>query len=361
MYFDIDKIIAPDLNAQPEGDRIFSFDLFLSHRQHDSPVRYIESLELLGARVAWDNNLDLRDRRVLLMVSRAMADSRCIALYVSPQYTDSPWCKAEYLTALQSEDRFSIDRMVVILENETATTRVPSPLVTHPRFISNQFGLDATASHVLTANRLSLAGATKLRSLQDVRRSIGLDIELLDVEEKLYLLEQRLRAWLEVGGIPPTAAEKERSIYTAILLANSQFSELEHILREMVDLTLRSFINFAPRQDFSDATLARVVAIGDLVVAAFDESLTRKDAIACSEWMYDFMLLPLLLPISRDCSRLAATETYNALCNRLVHTSQKKFVPIYRTVGKAVGLYPGNAEEIVAHAFQRILIVENDA
>jgi len=84
---DLDRFLA--VSPEPvDPDRIFTFDLFLSHRHYDVPVGLIAAFEEQGVKVAWDLGLDLRDRRIIQAVDRAMSRSRSLALYVSNNYED---------------------------------------------------------------------------------------------------------------------------------------------------------------------------------------------------------------------------------------------------------------------------------
>ena len=82
---------------------MFPHDLFISHRRFDLPNAMVEAISACGANVTWDHDLDLRDRRVLQGIARAMRRARFVALYVSDMFEDSPWCRAEYLNALWVE------------------------------------------------------------------------------------------------------------------------------------------------------------------------------------------------------------------------------------------------------------------
>jgi hypothetical protein len=357
MILDLDRLLAVE-EPSPDGDRIFHFDVFISHRRFDLPAAFLESLSDLGVIISWDNDLDLRDRRIIHAVSRAMECSRYIALYVSEQYTDSPWCKAEYLSARQFELRFGYSRVLVILESARSTSNLPSALASQPTFLADEPGTATLAAYLISGNSKSKCDQKLLEAKNSSKGHLGPDTDLLETAEQLNLLEQRLQYWLEVGGIPSSVSELGRRTRQVMQLTGTPYTELEDILRDVKRYTLRSTINFAPTEEHTDAALQHLVGIGELVVQAFDNPITRPDADRSSEWLYDFILLPLLLPIMRDSMRRLALAVYRDICLRLETTSLRAHVPVYRMVAEAVALYPGNVDSILHHALVRLLQAE---
>lgn len=94
MIVDLDRWLADETEREAEG-RVFPHDMCISHRRFDLPNVLVETLSACGVNVVWDCDLDLRDRRVMQGVARAMRRSRFVVLYVSDAYIDSPWCRAE--------------------------------------------------------------------------------------------------------------------------------------------------------------------------------------------------------------------------------------------------------------------------
>ena len=82
MIVNLDRWLADETEREAES-RIFPHDMFISHRRYDLPHSLVKSLSTSGVNVVWDCDLDLRDRRVMQGVARAMRRSRFVALYVS--------------------------------------------------------------------------------------------------------------------------------------------------------------------------------------------------------------------------------------------------------------------------------------
>lgn len=357
MIFDLDKLLTVE-KPVPEGDRIFHYEVFISHRRFDLSSPFVQTISELGVRVSWDNDFDLRDRRIIHAVSQALESSRYIMLYVSDHYSDSLWCKAEYLSAIQFEKRFSCSRVLIVLESARATCKIPITLASHPRFSADDKGMANLASHVIAGNLRSTCDAILLDECVSSKRLLGLDINLLELPEQMNILQQRLEYWVGVGGTPQSATERDQRTRKAMKLTGSQFTELEHILRDVQRCTLRSTINFLPTEDHSEATLKHLVAIAELVVISFKLPLTCDDSVATAEWLYQFILIPLLLSIISDSTRRRALAVYNDICDQLEGTSECAFVPIYRIVAEAVAVYPGNVDSIIEHAQVQLLLVE---
>lgn len=91
---------------QPDTDRVFSCDAFISHKWRDpASDELLEDLRLHGLEVWHDGHQNLADRRVLQKVSQALVHSRTLVVCCSSSFADSVWCRAEYLSALNSGAR----------------------------------------------------------------------------------------------------------------------------------------------------------------------------------------------------------------------------------------------------------------
>jgi len=88
MILNLDRWLAVEQERVADG-RVFPHDLFISHRRFDLPTDLVDALSTTGVNTVWDCDLDLRDRRVVQGVGRAMRRSRFVALYVSDRYVDS--------------------------------------------------------------------------------------------------------------------------------------------------------------------------------------------------------------------------------------------------------------------------------
>src|SRR5262245_23277035 len=108
------------------GDRVFPYDAFLSHNRNDNSTQLAQRLEKGGMRIWHDENADLRDRRVISNVAKALRRSRFVVVCIGPSFNDSVWLKAEYRLALELEKRAKITRVVVATSE--GGTSVPSEL-----------------------------------------------------------------------------------------------------------------------------------------------------------------------------------------------------------------------------------------
>jgi hypothetical protein len=96
------------------SDRAFYFDAFLSHNSEDSFAQALaQSLRDLGVRVWFNESADMRSRRVVERITKALNNSRYIVVCVGPNFRDSPWVKAEYLNALRSEKEADGSRVIL--------------------------------------------------------------------------------------------------------------------------------------------------------------------------------------------------------------------------------------------------------
>lgn len=146
MIYDLDQLIQRDATQEHSDDRLFAFDLFISHRRFDRPVECIKPLARHDVRAVWDHDLDMRDMRVVHAINRAMQQSRYIGLFVSDGYTDSDWCKAEYLGAVTFEEQYGVSRALVILQLRRGIRRIPPQLRMARRFMMTDAGLTKLAN-----------------------------------------------------------------------------------------------------------------------------------------------------------------------------------------------------------------------
>ncbi len=176
QFLDLDQAF-PRAWVDAEGCRVFQFDAFLSHNRDDGSERLLSALSDRGV-VAWhDGNADLRDRKVLNAVGRAIDASRTIVLCAGAAFRDSHWVQAEYLPALKVEENGHLTR-VVIAELEPGGGALPGPLRHCPRFACSQ--TDQLAEFLIGQNRLpsepgeaATSPASRPRNYQELRSSAG--------------------------------------------------------------------------------------------------------------------------------------------------------------------------------------------
>jgi hypothetical protein len=174
QVLDLDQAF-PRAWVDAEGCRAFQFDAFLSHNRDDGSERLLSALSDRGV-VAWhDGNADLRDRKVLNAVGRAIDASRTIVLCAGAAFRDSHWIQAEYLPALKVEGNGHLTR-VVIAELEPGGGALPGPLRHCPRFACSQ--TDQLAEFLIGQNRLpsepgeaATSPASRPRNYQELRSS----------------------------------------------------------------------------------------------------------------------------------------------------------------------------------------------
>ena len=136
QVLDLDEVF-PRAWVDAEGCRAFQFDAFLSHNRDDGSERLLSALSDRGV-VAWhDGNADLRDRKVMDAVRRAIDASRTIVLCVGAGFRDSAWVQAEYVPALKLEETGRLTR-VVIADLEPGGGTIPEALRRSPRFAWSQ-------------------------------------------------------------------------------------------------------------------------------------------------------------------------------------------------------------------------------
>jgi len=101
---------------QPVTDRVFPCDAFISHKWQDpASDELLADLRLLGLEVWHDGHQNLSDQRVIQKVSQALFHSRTVVVCCSGSFDDSPWCRAEYLSALNSGSLARSHRVVLAI------------------------------------------------------------------------------------------------------------------------------------------------------------------------------------------------------------------------------------------------------
>jgi TIR domain len=109
------------------GDRAFQYDAFISHNRDDrSSVELAAHLLGRGVTVWHDENQDIRGRKIQQKVAAALTRSRFVVVCISGDFRDAPWCRAEYLPALEVEERSRASRVTVAQMSPEAS--IPGPL-----------------------------------------------------------------------------------------------------------------------------------------------------------------------------------------------------------------------------------------
>lgn len=334
MIVDLDHWLATEQERTPDG-RVFAHDLFISHRRFDLPNSLIVALSVEGVRPVWDCDLDLRDRRVMQGVSRAMRRSRFVALWVSNHFVDSPWCRAEYLNALWVEQKYGIPRALVVCESETALSRVPDTLRGVRKFIMPVAGPSELAMFVISENVVGNETAHGL-----VRRvpheRLCQDVDLLSLDEQLNLLEQRALFFVECGTGEILRSEKERAAEALTQLMADPISEVEKIFREACSMVFESRASDRRRPEIGYRELGRVVAMSRIVADGYRHAARAVEMRGLDRWAYDLVLKLLLLAVELEDTRTEAAAVYRNLCSSLRHGEFAHEVPVYLSVLEAV-------------------------
>ncbi len=272
MVVDLDRWLAGERERESEG-RICPNDVFISHRRFDLPTALVESLTSESARVVWDCDLDLRDRRVMQGVARAMRRARFIALYVSDGYVDSPWCRAEYLNALWVEEQYKIQRAVVICASDLAVSRIPETLRRARRFVLTDSGLHQLRDFVTTGNLAHGDAAERQFRNVPAERLVQAD-EVLTFDERLNLLEQRLHFWAECGLSAINRSQIERASAALTTLMSDAITEPEVIFRDVQKIVYDSGARDRCREGVGAQELDRVVRMAACVAGCYSMNRT---------------------------------------------------------------------------------------
>jgi hypothetical protein len=355
MIVDLDRWSADESEREAEG-RVFPHDMFISHRRFDLPTAGVESLSACGANVVWDCDLDLRDRRVMQGVARAMRRSRFVALYVSDGYVDSPWCRAEYLNALWVEQNYKIPRALVICESERAFSRLPESLHAVPRFIAGEAGWRQVAEFVVSRNlRDGNSVAQGLRGRVPAER-LAQDVELLSFDEQLNLLEQRILFWGERGVSEINLSKQERAATALTDLMFDAITEAEKIFRDVRTIVFESAASDRCRPGIGVQELKRVVSMVNVVAGGYKFPARAAELRGLDKWAYDFLLKPLLLAVELKATRSEAATAYRAMCSALASGAFRHEVPVYLSVLGAVESERQDASSAISS--RRLLLYE---
>ena len=114
-----------------------SIDFAISHNRDDSQLAIALLLKLEAAGLAgWIDSRAFYSPLISAerQIERAFRKARFLCLLVSERYRDSTWCREEYKLGLRSEADLLMNRVLVIVENDAATTLVPETLKRAPRF-----------------------------------------------------------------------------------------------------------------------------------------------------------------------------------------------------------------------------------
>ena len=311
---DLDKFLA-DLPAPADPDRLFAFDLFVSHRNYDSPVGLISALEREGVKVTWDRGLDLRDRRVIHAVDREMSQSRSLALYVSSTYEESLWCRAEYLSALHIGKRANAPVVLTLIESEAARKKLPPDLRCAETYTVSPEGL-ATLAKILRARNKRMDNP--ISKFLRTNGWLTVDTKLLARSEQLKLLRERLEFWVEHSDDLTNMSSKEMKVKILTIFMGEPLTELEIILREAAGIVTLPSPSSRPRfaPGLCDADWQVFVDLAELTSRAAMPHLSHFWK-ASEEWLWDFLLKPLVGAIQREETAKRAAAAYHLICEQI--------------------------------------------
>ena len=349
MTIDLDRWIEDETERQAEG-RVFPHDLFISHRRFDLPNALVESLSASGVNVVWDCDLDLRDRRVIQGVARAMRRSRFVALYVSDTYIDSMWCRAEYHYAAWIGEKYRIARAFVICESERAFSRVPEGLSAVPSFVADEAGCHEIVVFTVSGNLDDNVTAQFLRDRVPNER-LAQKIALLSLDEQLNLLEQRIIFWSECGIDEINLSKSERAATTLTALMSDSITEIEKIFRNVQSIIFDPVAQNTCRNGVGTQELKRVVNMVNVVAHSYTVPARTAELQGSEKWAYDVLLKPLLLAVELEATRSEAAAAYRAMCSALMSGAFRHEVPVYLSVLESVELERQDAASAVSSHF----------
>ena len=347
MIVDLDRWLAAEQERAPDG-HVFAQDMFISHRRFDLPHSLIAALSADGAHPVWDCDLDLRDRRVMQGVARAMRRSRFVALWVSNHFVDSPWCRAEYLNALWVEEKYGIPRALVVCESETALSRIPDTLRGVRQFVMTSGGPSELARFVVSENSVGSETAHGLLRRVPHDRLVQ-DVGLLSLDEQLNLLEQRALFWVERGTAEIRRSTKESAAVGLTQLMSDSLTEAETIFREVCSIVFESRTSDRRRLGIGPQELSRVVAMSRAIAEGYRHSARAGEMEGLDKWAYDFVLKPLLLAVELEDTRAEAASVYRDVCSSLRRGAVAHEVPTYLSVLEAVETQNQDAASAISH------------
>lgn len=313
MLIDLDKAIAEE-EFPSRSDRLFPYEIFLSHRRHDIPHDTLRTLRKLDVRISWDNDLDLRDRRVSQRVARAMRLSRYIVRFVSDQYDDSPWCRAEYLNGLWVERMFGLVRSVTLCQSPVAARRVPLALADSKTFIAPG-DLPQLARFARTGNLLDEDKTLARRFGRVPRNRLSQSEEELTTKECLNLLEQRLEFWQAASVSRIALSEREKNSRDLSSMLGDPITELEVIFRDVLRIIVVPGMSLVRRENIGVAELQCLTRMAQVVESAYASDAHLEELRSFEPRLYELLLKPMLLAV--ECNGVeGAREAFSALCAR---------------------------------------------
>ena len=144
---------------------------------------------------------------------------------------------------------------------------------------------------------------------------LTVDTKLLARSEQLKLLRERLDFWVEHSDDLTNMSSKEMKAKILTIFIGEPLTELEIILREVVTLTSPSSRPwFAP--DLSDADWHLFVDLAELATRVAMPRLSHFWK-ASEEWLWDFLLKPLLGAIRREETAKRAADAYGLICEQI--------------------------------------------
>lgn len=347
MIVDLDRWLAAEQERASDG-RVSAHDMFISHRRFDLPTSLIAALSADGAHPVWDGDLDLRDRRVMQGVARAMRRSRFVALWVSNHFVDSPWCRAEYLNALWVEEKYGIPRALVVCESEIALSHIPDTLRGVRQFVMTSAGRSELTTYVVSEN--SVGSETAHILLQRVpHERFAQNVDILSLDEQLNILEQRTLFWVERGTAEINRSVKERATGALTQLMSDPLTEVETIFRSVCQVVFESRASDRRRPEIGRQELSRVVAMSRAVADGYTRPAREREMEGLDKWAYDFVLKPLLLAVEPGDTRAEAAAVYRDVCSGLRRGAFAREVPAYLSVLEGVEKQNQDAAFAISH------------
>jgi hypothetical protein len=175
-HLDMDSFFDPTWTLE-YGDRVFYFDAFLSHNRADKSPLLKSRLQEAGLRVWHDSDADLRARKVRVRVNHGLQNSRFVVVCIAGTFVDSPWCRAEYLPALDVGSRAHVQR--VLVAQLSPSIIVPAALQSAPVFDCTHQIHPSLLDLLKTANRLTFGPGPVLQAPRTLPATPSLELEAL--------------------------------------------------------------------------------------------------------------------------------------------------------------------------------------
>jgi hypothetical protein len=306
--------------------RFFTHDIFISHRQSDSPKKIIKHLNKIGVNIVWDNMMNTNDRRVTHAVHQALTNSRYIGLYISNNFSDSPWCKAEYLNGLRIENEYGIDRVVVLLETASAEESIPENLKSNTFYTMSDSGIQSLAKWLLDNNNEN-EPSKRLRELPNHYK--GLNSDLLTLEERLNLLNQRLSYYVKGNRLIFNESNPSKQAKQLSLIIGNEITEFEIILRDFFRLISPRLQSEQKDLNLTRSELSYILKIARLFERSYSNPNILEEMRQAEKWFLDFLFKPLLCIVRSPKVGRSAAKIYRNICENLKEGECSKEVPIY--------------------------------